>query len=125
VQTFVRIAAVDPVGRLAIFRSFATAVSGHAAAAHHLFAHRRAASFVEQALNAFSRRTCSLSGCGGRGWRGGSRSMRHEPLLLPGQRRAPVAFSSFQHQRLLAVDKKHVRITDLQGLTRAFEMRVQ
>jgi len=61
VQTFVRIAAVDPVGnRLAIFRSFATAVSGHA-----------------------------------------------------------------QHQRLLAVDKKHVRITDLQGLTRAFEMCVQ
>ncbi|HWI78887.1 MAG TPA: helix-turn-helix domain-containing protein [Ramlibacter sp.] len=34
-------------------------------------------------------------------------------------------FSSFQHQGLLAVDKKHVRITDLQGLTRAFEMCVQ
>lgn len=34
-------------------------------------------------------------------------------------------FSAFQHQRLLAVDKKHVRITDLDGLTRAFETRVQ
>jgi CRP/FNR family transcriptional regulator len=34
-------------------------------------------------------------------------------------------FSAFQHQRMLAVDKKHVRITDLDGLTRAFEMRVQ
>ncbi len=34
-------------------------------------------------------------------------------------------FSAFQHQRLLEVDKKHVRIIDLDGLTRAFEMRVQ
>jgi CRP/FNR family transcriptional regulator, anaerobic regulatory protein len=34
-------------------------------------------------------------------------------------------FSAFQHQRLLEVDKKHVRITDLDGLTRTFEMRVQ
>ena len=34
-------------------------------------------------------------------------------------------FSAFQQQRLLAVDKKHVQITDLEGLTRAFEMRVQ
>ena len=33
-------------------------------------------------------------------------------------------FSAFQQQRLLEVDKKHVRITDLDGLTRAFEMRV-
>jgi CRP/FNR family transcriptional regulator len=34
-------------------------------------------------------------------------------------------FSAFQHQRLLEVDKKHVRIVDLDGLTRAFETRVQ
>ncbi|WP_374668754.1 helix-turn-helix domain-containing protein [Ramlibacter sp.] len=34
-------------------------------------------------------------------------------------------FSAFQQQRLLEVDKKHVRILDLDGLTRAFEARVQ
>jgi len=34
-------------------------------------------------------------------------------------------FSAFQSQRLLEVDKKHIRILDLDGLTRAFEMRVQ
>ena len=34
-------------------------------------------------------------------------------------------FSAFQQQRLLEVDKKHVRIVDLDGLTRAFETRVQ
>jgi CRP/FNR family transcriptional regulator, anaerobic regulatory protein len=34
-------------------------------------------------------------------------------------------FSAFQQQGLLAVDKKHVRITDVEGLTRAFEARVQ
>jgi CRP/FNR family transcriptional regulator len=34
-------------------------------------------------------------------------------------------FSAFQAQRLLEVDKKHVRISDLDGLTRAFETRVQ
>jgi CRP/FNR family transcriptional regulator, anaerobic regulatory protein len=34
-------------------------------------------------------------------------------------------FSAFQQQRLLEVDKKHVRIVDLDGLTHAFEMRVQ
>jgi CRP/FNR family transcriptional regulator len=34
-------------------------------------------------------------------------------------------FSAFQQQRLLEVDKKHVRIVDLEGLTRAFELRVQ
>jgi CRP/FNR family transcriptional regulator len=34
-------------------------------------------------------------------------------------------FSAFQHQGLLDVDKKHVRIVDLDGLTRAFETRVQ
>jgi CRP/FNR family transcriptional regulator len=34
-------------------------------------------------------------------------------------------FSAFQAQRLLEVDKKHIRILDLDGLTRAFEMRVQ
>jgi CRP/FNR family transcriptional regulator len=33
-------------------------------------------------------------------------------------------FSAFQQQRLLEVDKKHVRITDFDGLTRAFEARV-
>jgi CRP/FNR family transcriptional regulator len=33
-------------------------------------------------------------------------------------------FSAFQSQRLLEVDKKHIRITDLDGLTRAFEARV-
>jgi CRP/FNR family transcriptional regulator len=34
-------------------------------------------------------------------------------------------FSAFQQQRLLEVDKKHVRIRDLEGLARAFETRVQ
>ena len=34
-------------------------------------------------------------------------------------------FSAFQAQRLLQVDKKHVRISDLEGLTRAFGMPVQ
>jgi CRP/FNR family transcriptional regulator len=34
-------------------------------------------------------------------------------------------FSAFQAQRLLEVDKKHVRIVDIDGLTRAFETRVQ
>lgn len=34
-------------------------------------------------------------------------------------------FSAFQQQRLLEVDKKHIRILDLEGLTRAFELRVQ
>ncbi|MEJ8837293.1 fumarate/nitrate reduction transcriptional regulator Fnr [Ramlibacter sp. AN1133] len=34
-------------------------------------------------------------------------------------------FSAFQQQRLLEVDKKHVRIIDLDGLTQAFETRVQ
>jgi CRP/FNR family transcriptional regulator len=34
-------------------------------------------------------------------------------------------FSAFQAQGLLEVDKKHIRIRDLDGLTRAFEMRVQ
>jgi len=34
-------------------------------------------------------------------------------------------FSAFQQQRLLDVDKKHVRIVDLDGLTRCFEMRMQ
>lgn len=33
-------------------------------------------------------------------------------------------FSAFQAQRLLEVDKRHIRITDLEGLKRAFEMRV-
>ncbi|MGE3346759.1 MAG: helix-turn-helix domain-containing protein [Ramlibacter sp.] len=33
-------------------------------------------------------------------------------------------FSAFQQQRLLEVDKRHIRITDLEGLTRAFETRV-
>jgi CRP/FNR family transcriptional regulator, anaerobic regulatory protein len=33
-------------------------------------------------------------------------------------------FSSFQQQRLLEVDKKHVRISDLDRLARAFEARV-
>ena len=33
-------------------------------------------------------------------------------------------FSAFQHQRLLEVDKKHIRILDLDALTRAFETRV-
>ena len=32
-------------------------------------------------------------------------------------------FSAFQQQRLLQVDKRHVRITDVDGLKRAFEMR--
>jgi CRP/FNR family transcriptional regulator len=34
-------------------------------------------------------------------------------------------FSAFQHQRLLEVDKKHVRITNLEGLQQAFDLRVQ
>lgn len=34
-------------------------------------------------------------------------------------------FSHFQQQRMLEVDKKHIRILDLDGLTRAFETRVQ
>ena len=34
-------------------------------------------------------------------------------------------FSGFQGQRLLDVDKKHVRIRDLDGMTRAFESRLQ
>jgi CRP/FNR family transcriptional regulator len=34
-------------------------------------------------------------------------------------------FSAFQQQGLLEVDKKHIRIVDLDGLTRAFESRVQ
>ena len=33
-------------------------------------------------------------------------------------------FSAFQQQRLLEVDKRHIRIVDLDGLTRAFETRV-
>jgi CRP/FNR family transcriptional regulator, anaerobic regulatory protein len=34
-------------------------------------------------------------------------------------------FSAFQQKRLLTVDKKHVRLVDIAGLTRAFEVRVQ
>jgi CRP/FNR family transcriptional regulator, anaerobic regulatory protein len=34
-------------------------------------------------------------------------------------------FSAFAHQRLLEVDKKHVRITNLEGLQQAFDLRVQ
>ena len=34
-------------------------------------------------------------------------------------------FSAFAQQRLLEVDKKHVRITDLDGLQQAFDVRVQ
>jgi len=34
-------------------------------------------------------------------------------------------FSAFVQQRLLEVDKRHVRILDLDSLRRAFEMRVQ
>ena len=33
-------------------------------------------------------------------------------------------FSAFQNQRLLEVDKRHIRVIDLPGLTRAFAMRV-
>jgi CRP/FNR family transcriptional regulator, anaerobic regulatory protein len=33
-------------------------------------------------------------------------------------------FSAFQHQCLLDVDKRHIRILDLAGLTRAFETRI-
>jgi CRP/FNR family transcriptional regulator len=33
-------------------------------------------------------------------------------------------FSAFQQQRLLEVDKRHIRIIDLDGLTRAFETRL-
>ena len=34
-------------------------------------------------------------------------------------------FSAFQHQGLLDVDKRHIRILDLDGLTRAYGLRVQ
>ena len=34
-------------------------------------------------------------------------------------------FSAFQQQRLLEVDKRHIRITDLEGLKRAFETNVR
>ena len=34
-------------------------------------------------------------------------------------------FSAFQQQRVLEVDKKHIRIVDPEGLARAFESRVQ
>ena len=34
-------------------------------------------------------------------------------------------FSSFQQQRLLEVDKRHIRILDLQGLTQVFETAIQ
>ena len=33
-------------------------------------------------------------------------------------------FSAFQQQRLLEVDKRHIRITDIDGLRRRFEVRV-
>ncbi|HEX9718410.1 MAG TPA: fumarate/nitrate reduction transcriptional regulator Fnr [Ramlibacter sp.] len=33
-------------------------------------------------------------------------------------------FTSFQQQRLLEVDKRHIRITDLEGLTRRLDVRV-
>jgi CRP/FNR family transcriptional regulator len=33
-------------------------------------------------------------------------------------------FSAFQQQQLLRVDKRHIRITDLEGLTRLFEVRL-
>jgi CRP/FNR family transcriptional regulator, anaerobic regulatory protein len=33
-------------------------------------------------------------------------------------------FSAFQAQRLLEVDKRHIRITDIDGLKRRFEVRV-
>ena len=33
-------------------------------------------------------------------------------------------FSAFQKERLLEVDKRHIRITDLEGLKRAFDTRV-
>ncbi len=33
-------------------------------------------------------------------------------------------FSAFQQQRLLEVDKRHIRILDLDGLTRAFQGQV-
>lgn len=33
-------------------------------------------------------------------------------------------FSAFQQQRMLEVDKKHIRITDIEGLGRAFDSRV-
>ena len=33
-------------------------------------------------------------------------------------------FSTFQQQRLLEVDKRHIRVIDLDGLTRAFEIRL-
>jgi CRP/FNR family transcriptional regulator len=34
-------------------------------------------------------------------------------------------FSAFVQQRLLAVDKRHIRILDLDALTRTFEARLQ
>jgi CRP/FNR family transcriptional regulator len=33
-------------------------------------------------------------------------------------------FSNFQERRLLEVDKRHIRVIDMDGLTQAFEMRV-
>jgi CRP/FNR family transcriptional regulator len=33
-------------------------------------------------------------------------------------------FSAFQQLRLLEVDKRHIRLIDLEGLRRAFEVRV-
>lgn len=33
-------------------------------------------------------------------------------------------FSAFQQQRLLEVDKRHIRIIDLDGLNRSFTTRV-
>jgi CRP/FNR family transcriptional regulator, anaerobic regulatory protein len=33
-------------------------------------------------------------------------------------------FTAFQQQRLLEVDKRHIRIIDLDGLKRRFEVRV-
>jgi CRP/FNR family transcriptional regulator len=33
-------------------------------------------------------------------------------------------FSAFQQQHLLEVDKRYIRVIDLDGLTRAFEMRL-
>jgi CRP/FNR family transcriptional regulator len=33
-------------------------------------------------------------------------------------------FSAFQHQHLLEVDKRHIRIMDMEGLSRAFELRM-
>jgi CRP/FNR family transcriptional regulator len=33
-------------------------------------------------------------------------------------------FSHFQDLRLLELDKRHIRVVDMDGLTRVFEMRV-